>query len=430
MRSNLGRMKSILAVATAVMFLLPAAWGKGFDDFKLTKAIPADSFLAVHGRDHAGKEFVNKQMARVWEALENARLERDVKRMFKAVQKKSLPPGAELEGFEEQWQQMMDLWASVEWSSLSQREFAMGMKVAFPTTEIVMLMVPPEDKVQSNFEGLGGVVKALVELDPNGMQLVTEEEDGLTIHRVTFVGAPFPLGLTLARHNDVIMFGFGSTMVEQSLALLKGEGGESLAATARFQEAFKKLPPATDELVFFDVAKWMGQVRGVVGTAVQMAAAGAPAEGEPGYDEFKMWTALPGKILDSIDMFEYMATVSTTDGMLTTADSVTVLRDDAKTRALYPVLFGNKPLAEPLKYVPENAGEFFATSGIDLHALFTAAVKIIREDVPDGGAAIAQMEALKDPNEGIGLDVEQDIFGWVGGSLTSVSYTHLTLPTN
>lgn len=412
---KLGFLTAVLLVALA----LPAASAKGMDEFTLTKAIPADAFLAVHCRDHAGKEFLNTQMDRVWEAVQAAHFERDIKRMLKGLQKKQLPPGEELVGFDEWWQQMEDLTSGVDWASLGKREFAMGMKLGFPTLEFVILMMPPEDKVASDFEGLCGILKTLVEKNPETLQLVEEEDGPTQIRKLTFVGAPFPLGATIVRHNDVLMLSFGPTMGEQALALLRGGEGESLASTDRFQAAFKKLPPPTDGLTFFDAARMFGQIRGVVDGAFQMAAAGAPAEGEPGYEDFQKIKVLPGKIIDAFDMFEYVAEVKTTDGMRTNSDSIALLRDDAETHAMYPVLFGNKPLAMPLKYVPADAKDFTAMSGVDLHALYKAAVKIVGEDVPDGQEILAQIERLKDTETGPGIDIEKDYISWIGGGFTT-----------
>jgi hypothetical protein len=418
MRSILARTRNTLAVALMLAVIMPAAWAEGIDDFTLTKAIPADAFLAVHTRDHDGKEFVNKQFARVWEEVHKVRFDKDIKRLFKAIREEGLPPGTEVEGFEEQWQQMYDLWTAVDWASLGKREFAAGLKLGFPTPEFVLLCMPPVDQLKESFEGLSGVLKTLVGLSPETFQLTTQEDGETIIHNAAIVGASFPLGLTLARHKDVILIGFGPTMPEQTLALLRGEGGEPLVASARFKDAFKKLPPPADRLTFFDIAKFFAQLRTVVDSAFGMAAAGAPAEGEEGYEEFVKWRALPGKILDGLDIFEYSAEVTTTDGMKVTTDSVTVLRDDAQARVLYGVVSGNKPLAEPLKYVPKDASEFSVCSGVDLPALYQAVIKIVREDVPDGEGLIAELQGLK---EQTGWDIESDVVGWIGGGFTTFS---------
>jgi hypothetical protein len=418
MRSNLGRIRNILAVALLLTVVVPVAWAGGIDDFTLTKAIPADAFVAVHTRDHDGKEFINKQFARVWEEVRRVRFDKDIKRLFKAAQQENLPPGTELEGFEEQWQQMYDLWTAVDWASLGKREFAFALKLGFPIPEFVLLCMPPEDQLKDSFEGLGGVLKTLVGMAPEEFQLATQEDGETIIHSATAVGAPFPFALTVARHKDVILVGFGPTMPEQALALLRGEGGEPLAASARFKEAFGKLPPPTDSLTFFDVARFFTQLRTVLNGAMEMAATSAPAEGEEGYEDFVQWKALPGKIVDALDIFEYSAEVATTDGMKRTTDSITVLRADAQSRALYPVITGNKPLTDPLKYVPKDAGEFSACSGIDLPALYRAIVKIIGEDVPNGAQVIAELQGMK---ENTGWDIETDIVGWIGGGFTTFS---------
>ncbi len=418
MKSILRSTSGVLTIALLLSVIIPAARAEGIEDFTLTKAIPADAFLAVHGRDHEGKAFVSEQFERVWAEVQKVRFDKDIKRLYKAIQQEGLPPGAELEGFEEQWQQMYDLWHTVDWAGLGKREFALGMKLGFPTTEFAILFMPPVEQLKENFEGLGGVLKTLVALSPESFQLATEEDGEAVIHKVSVVGAPFPIGLMLARYNDVILVGFGPTLPEQCLALLRGEGGEPLAASDRFKDAFKKLPAPTDQLVFFDIARLFSQIRETIDAAMMMAAAGAPAEGEEGYDEFVKWKALPGKIIDALDMFEYSATVMTTADKITKADSITVLRDDAKSHALYPVIAGNKPLAKPLKYVPENAGEFSVSNGIDLAALYEVVTKIIREDVPDGENIIAKLDALKVET---GWDIKTDIFGWIGGGFATFS---------
>ena len=425
MRSILGRGRGMLVLA--LMLALPAAWGKGIDDFKLIKAIPADAAMAVNCRDHAGKEFINKQYERIWEAVRAAHFERDLKNLLKAGWQQDQPPDASSEEFDAWWQQMYDLCTSVEWGSLGKREFALGMKlgvfspVASPV-ELVVLMMPPEDKVKDSFEGLAGILKTVADLDPNSLKLAAEENEGTLIRRLSFPDAPFAVGLTVARHNDVIVVGLGSTMIEQTLALLRGEAGESLAATTRFKAAFADLPPPADQLAFFDMGKFFGQVRELIAVAVEMAQAAAPPEGEPGHEEFVQQTSLPGKILDALDMWEYMATVKTTDGMLATTDTLTVLRAAAQSCALYPVLYGNGPLKDPLKYVPENAGDFWVTSGIDVPALYQFVIKFIREEAPDGEDMIAQLEALQTGPEGEpGWNIEQDIVSWIGGGMCTFS---------
>ena len=89
-----GTFRTGIAAAVVLMLAAPALAG-GIDDFKLTRAIPADAFMAVHSRGHDGQAFVNEQFERVWKALENSRLDRDLRRLFKKMAEQEHATGGE-----------------------------------------------------------------------------------------------------------------------------------------------------------------------------------------------------------------------------------------------------------------------------------------------------------------------------------------------
>lgn len=385
----------LLGVASAT------ALAGGLDKFTLSKAIPADSFLAVHTRGHDGQEFLNKQMARIWAEIEKARFDRDIKRFFKTVAKEN---GQDLEEFEAHWERVVNLATSVDWANLASEEYAMGMRLGFPTPEYLVLMQPPADKVEASFNGLAGILTELVGLDPDTFALTTDGAGSQITHKVSVVPAPFPLGVTLARVDNVILFSFGTGMAEQGLALLAGEEGETLASTERFQGAFAKLPEPQDSAVFFDIAKMLTQIRGMLGVAMQ----GAPEDQRE----------VPGKLLDRIDIAEYMAAVATTDDKRTTSDSIIVLRENASEKGIYKALMGNGTIAAPLKFVPVDAGNVSVSSGVDLLALYDEVIDILKTDIPEGQDAIDGINGLK---EEVGIDIREDIFAWMRGNVVSFS---------
>ena len=417
MRTTKRMIKGAVAATLVLAMATPALQAEGFEDFQLTKAIPADAFLAIGSRDHAGREFVNKQVERLWEAVRKAHFERDIKRLWRAAEKAKLQPGEELVGFDEKWQHVNDLISAVGWSELGKREFAFAMKQGFPTPDLIFLMMPPADQAKADFEGLFGLMKELAALGENTFQLLDQDDGETLIRKLAMAGAP--MSLTLALHDGVIMVAFGTTMPEQVLALLRGEGGECICSTDRFKGAFAQLPPPTDGYVYYDSQLFFNQLRSTIAMALQMAAAGAPAEGEPGYEEFKRWTALPNKIIAAVDLLDYAAAVSRTEGKRTTTEAVAVLRDGAESCELYPVLFNNRPMAEPLKYIPAEASEFSVSTGLDLHALYKAVVKFLKNDIPEGDEVLAQIEALKDAETGPGIDIENDYIAWIGGRFIS-----------
>jgi hypothetical protein len=383
----------------------------GIDDFKLTKAIPADAALAVHGRSHDGQAFLKAQYDRVWAVVQEQHFENDLRLLLKSVVEEN---GDDVEMFEAQWQQFSDLLLGVEWSTLGEHESAFAMKLGFPVPDMVVLLSASPEKAAANFTGLEGILKTLIGFAPEGeVSLATEGAGDAIVHRVTAVNAPIPMMLMLARQQDTILIGFGQTMPEQSLTLLTGGEGKTLASTDRFQAAFKQLPAPTDELVFMDLSLWMSQFRVFIDQAMAM---GDPT-GENIEPEVK---SLPGKFIDAMDIFDYVATVSTTDGLKTTMDGVTVMLPDRQDRALYRVLFSNDPLTDPLKFVPQNAQNMSAWNGIRPRVIYDEILHFIKDNVPDGEDALADWEEGKlEIKENVGIDVEADVIDWIGGGLAS-----------
>jgi hypothetical protein len=386
-----------------------AAPAAGVGDFQLTRAIPADAMFAMHKREHAGRAFLQEQYDRVWAAVEKQNFGREFKRLMQGVMEEQ---GGDLEGFDEQWRRMSDLAAGVHWGRLIEREMAYSFKLTPPMgSDFVILMMPPKETVGKDFEALSQVLKSLLELDEQGMlQLTTDGSGDSVVHRVSMAGMIPPLSLTLARQGEVILVGFGSSMVEQSLALLRGESDPavaSLASTARFKQAMAKLPPPADEIVFADIAKIMQASKSFAQLAV-MATATQPAEagGEP---ESPM--AFLMEILDEIDLWEYAASVATTSGMKTTTDGVTLLRSGARSRDMGKVFYADAKLNDPLKFIPKEATAASAMSGLDIQMLYKVVVAFIREEVPDGEMLIAQWDAMK---QELPVDVEEHLLSWIG----------------
>jgi len=416
----------VLAIAGLLQSAWPV-WAGGTQDFKLLDAIPADAMIVVHCRDHAGRAFVNEQFKRVWAAIEKQRFESDIRFLLRSMVEEQ---EGDVEEFDQQWRRIADLAAGVTWSRLIEREFAFAMKIGMPAGfEFVMLMKPPEDEVARDFEGLTAILKGLTELAPeSGLTVTTQTEEDAVWHRLS-LPIPMPLGLTLARYKDTLVVSFGAGMFEQTLALLRGktEGGPAtLASTDRFKQAFKQLPPPTDSLYFVDLARIMAQCRVFAQMAAQainigMAGEKQAADSESGQPPTtgparlaKMGDFLP-KIVDELDLWDYVAGVASTDGMKTLSQTVVVLRDEAKARPMFKVLYGNRPLREPLKYVPRQATWVSVSSGFDLQTLYRTVLDFLAREVP---AAAEGLENWKRAQAEMDFDLDQDLLAWLGGGYT------------
>lgn len=284
------------------------------------------------------------------------------------------------------------------------------------------MMMPPADKVVSNFEGLAGIIRQISAINPEMIALTTEGEGDTVIHKLSLPQLPreFSFGVTLARHKDTILVGFGSTLVEQSLAMLQGKEGKSMAANPRFQEAFKKLPPPTDNAAFCDMSLMTSQLRSMMADVFKQAetTGNPPREGDPGYDQYQMVKKLPMVLIDAMDAFDYSGSVSATDGMKTLSTAVMQMKPNAAEKPIYKILMGNGTLTDPLRYVPKDATNFSVGTGIDVAALWSWVMTLIRENVPDSESVLSGLAEFR---ERTGMDIEQDIIGWIHGGMTYVS---------
>lgn len=410
---GIGCLGLLLAVAAP-------AWAGGIEDFKLIRAIPADAMIVTNSRDHAGKEFVNRQFERVWDVAAKQGFDRDVKRLLRGMLEDQ---GQDVEAFDAQWQQITDLAAGVTWSKLCARECAFAMKVGMPTgVDFVLLMMPPEQEAAQDFDGLSAILKNLVGLAPEGaLMLSTEGEGDAVVHKLFVPNSMPPISLTLARHKDVLLVGFGPAMVEQTLALLRGQSDAATAAlvsTERFKQALKRLPAPTDGFYFVDAARLMAQFTEFAQMAAQMAAA---AETQPAED------APPGgpaaflpRAVALLDLWDYAAGVEATDGMKTTSENIVVLREDAKDRPLYKGLYGNEPIRDPLKFIPKEATSAGVNNGFDFHAIYKTIVEFIEKEVPEGKDLVTQ---FKDQQTQVEFSLEEDVLSWLGGGFAHFAAT-------
>ncbi len=405
---------------------LPAQAGIG-DDFTLTRAVPADTMLAVHTRNHEGLDFLNQQCERVWKAVADQHFERDLKRMLMGMADGAGESQAELE---QRWQQIHDLAMGVHWSQLSDREMAFAMTVAVPFgADFVFMFMPPADQVTDDFDGLVAILNNLVALAPEGQLLLSTEGEGTSVvHKLSVAQSPVPMVLTLARHDEVLLLGFGTSMAEKSLALLRGEAAgpnATLVSTARFQKALQQVAPPRDAFSFIEAGKLVQQGRAFAEMAAQAAGQQMMmsdeetegAEGQQAGAGESPLAFLP-RIVDEFDIWDYVLESTRTEGMKTTTEEVAVLRDQASQRAAYKVFFASGPLAKPLRFVPKEAKNVSVMSGFDLKALYDETVKFMETQVPMGTEYVQQFKGMMAESP---VDIEQDLLNWLGTSFVSFS---------
>ncbi|MFH2000552.1 MAG: DUF3352 domain-containing protein [Planctomycetota bacterium] len=124
------------------------------------------------------------------------------------------------------------------------------------------------------------------------------------------------------------------------------------------------------------------------------------------------------RVVEAVGTLDYSATVESTSGYSTVAETLAVLTPDAKKRPIYK-LFANQPqLTNFDRYIPKEAVSFSLATGIDLRELY-AFIK----DTFQGAGEQGQM--LLDKWEGIqkqlGLDIHRDLIDWLDGDTLEIT---------
>lgn len=400
-----------LAFLAAAVSALPVF--AGFGDFKLAKSVPADAYMAVHTRDHEGMSFVKEQTKRFWDAICAEHFEKDLQKMIREQMAAEAGDSANTAEFDAQWQQMSDLFNSVDWTGLFTGEMAMSMKIEFPTNQVALAVAPAKADAGAIFDSLSKVAQKLVSMAPEGeIALATTGEGESIVHRVTFPSLPVPMGLLLAREKGVIVMGFGSGYPEQVLALVKGESGDVLAASDRFQAGFKDLPEPVDAATFLDADKLFKQINGMMNEVeTKFSAANEDGAKSPEME-------LGRKLIAQFDAIDFVASVAATKEKQTKTHQFTALKSSAKDTVLYKTFFNGEASIQPLKYVPEGASGFNYGSGVDLNAGYRSILEFVAKEVPDGAALIEQFNQQKAT---MPFDLEKDLIELVGNKFLSFS---------
>lgn len=149
-------------------------------------------------------------------------------------------------------------------------------------------------------------------------------------------------------------------------------------------------------------------------TAAREAAARYAAEHPKG--EIEGARMIMERILDVGRMFDYIATVESTEGYTTHTHTVAALADDARGKPLYEAVCQPDQSMPFDRFLPRETRSFSLGGGIDLSALYTFVEDSIRQLGATGEQILAQWEGVQ---QQFGVNVRKDVLAWIdGGSVT------------
>ncbi len=127
---------------------------------------------------------------------------------------------------------------------------------------------------------------------------------------------------------------------------------------------------------------------------------------------------LVDRLMNAVEILDYVATVEFTDGYAVRTESIAVLVSDAQTRPIYPVFGNGDQLTDFDRYLPQETMSFSVSGGFDPGELYKFIEDTFRVVGPKGEELLAKWAAIQ---EEFGIDVKKDVIGWIDGNLISVT---------
>ncbi len=465
-KRNLSRFVGMLTIAIAIQ---PAVAQTDLGKFPLTRAIPADVFIAVAARGNAEREFLDAHWHRVFKAFHESGVVGDVWEMISDAM-----DDEQLEKVDEIREKFSGLCKAVNWGELFSKESVHAGRYVVPAAgspyEGILLGRLDKEKSVQSYAAVKSIMEELVRLiEANGGQGMSVTE----VHKDDFTMAVFgptalpSLGVAVGYWKDVIIFGFGGLgMMEDSVKLLKGSKDvKALVDTDRFKGAFAKLPPAEDELVFWDTSNMFGKFKSMVGVmdSPRSAAKKAHANAKPAKAKAKSEDAddegdddedakpakakakktaasdddaddedadedeedegpdgrvIISKALDQVSFIDFVASVQWTDGHSVHSESFTTLLPGAKNNPICKGFMGLEPVKNYERFIPKEAKNFSVGNGCNWTQLYHAVRDFVSENIPDGANHIAHLDSMQ--ADQWNLNIEKDILSLFAGGYVSV----------
>ncbi len=435
----------------------PAAAQTDISKFPLSKAIPADAFVAVAARANPEREFLDEYWEEVFRAFHESGILSDIWDLVT-----DSVDDEQLETIESIHDRFAELFGAVDWHQMFAEEFIHAGRFTMPSPigsvyEGVMMGRMKAEAAEANYGALKGILKEVVKFAEShggkGVVAVVEtNEDGLTIAGLAPEGVPMSI-LCVARQGDVIAISFGgSALLEECFRLLRGDSDkEALVATARFKQAFSQLPAAEDSWSFVSPTTIFGSMRELMklisggmdgddghghmkqdqvrGSQQGSKGNGVKDEGDAEEDSDEgqgsevdrkaIVFGVIGQLLNDLDIFDYVAEVEWTDGYRVFTDSSAVLKPNAKQSPFYGVVAGGGPVEKFDRFIPKEADTFSCTSGLNFNHLYRYVRSLLGKCGPDVKSFMDEFDRMQ--KEDWELDIEKDVLSLFEGQVISVS---------
>jgi hypothetical protein len=379
--------------------LLVVPLARAEETFTLGRYVPADSVVYVHSAHNPKSEFINKHWAGVFQAVGAAGIDQEIKNLALA----HIEDQQQKASFSQAWDGVARQLGQVRWSELGGRECAFYVRLK-PAFELGCLFRPTPESVEPNVQALTSLLKTVVALPPEPLQVIEADLNGVKTWSAGVDGA----ALAVLHKGEIIGIVAGRMGAQPCAQMLAGSGeASSMAASSRLKQALEPLPRPEDALAFIDFGATLGTLRNFL-TGMM------PPQTEQQPQEMKMTLSL----LEQFDVIDYLAAVERTEGLASLTHQRVQLLEGAAGKPLIRAFTANKPIEDYARFVPATATGFTATSGCDTGILYQAALDFVRDKVPGGPE---HLKSWEDTQADIGFNVRQDLISWMDGRVLSVT---------
>lgn len=394
--------------------------------FSLGRYIPDDVWVFVDGAHNPEREFIDRNWARVFEAVKQSGIGGEVKSLIV-----SQLDARKRDEFEQHWQTIVRLYNGVEWCQLGSAEMAFGMRFSpFPQMPAcILLMRSAADSNETNFTGLKRILETVASLSPDESKLTDEELSGVHVSSLQMAEGVFVIDLF--RRGDIIGVTTSRAGTRQVLTLMRSKPAEgeppvkAIVDQARFKHALSEVPSPKDAVSYLDLHKLFSDLNAFLGGIAPRAAGKEPAEKQgkapkgdyedgDGAQVINILTAA----LDQCDLFDYAITTELTDGMQTRSEAVCRLRSEAADKPLVKLFTGQKPFEQFDRFLPADVTAFDISSGANLSVLYDEIMRFVHKHIPDGEQVVATIhEHLAE----LKFDPKRDLLDWFSGETIAAS---------
>ena len=380
------------------------------DRFTLGRYLPADAWVYVHYVHNPERAWLHEEWSSVFKAL----LDSGVHEELLSWLLESLSPEQHAD-HSEVWAKIAERFRAVRWSQLWEREAALAERVSSGPlgTDYILLFRGKPDSAKRNFSAIVALVREIAAIDQTRLSLQIKLT-GDVEHCVLRLGPQSqPLfNLSLFRRGDVIGIASGAQAAESTLRRLAGHDTKTaFVDTPRFKAALAQVPAPEDLVLFFDMKRIMGSVRGMAGRAMRHRGK------QDGIDSGSAAFLIKG-LCDTCNVMDYLVWTIETNGRRQETHSLIRLQSGKQSCHLASAWLCRQPFKRFDEYIPQDATSFSLSGSVDLERLYTVVTGFVKKAFPNGEAWVA---SWNDRLTSVGFDPKRDLFDWWSGEMVTVS---------